>query len=670
MHWSEQIADKIIEARPDKDEYVCAAGISPSGSVHIGNFRDVATALFVARALLKRGRNARVLFSWDDFDRFRKVPKNVEAIAPGFEQYIGMPYCDVPDPFGCCSSYAEHFEKEFCEAIEKFGIALDYRHQSEMYRSGKYASDIIECLKKRGEIFDILESFRTQDAEEGARDAYYPVNIYCPSCERDTTHIVSLSEDCTQAEYTCACGYQGTFDFTKDFNCKLPWKVDWPMRWRYEGVDFEPGGKDHASPGGSYDTSKVIARKIFDIEPPLFQGYEFIGIKGVSGKMSSSSGLNLTPAYLLNLYQPEVILWLYAKTDPMKAFDFCFNDEILRQYATYDRMLGAVGTGKLQENDETTMELCAIEGRHVDAVPMSDLVQFGSIVNFDEALLEEIMQRTGRSFTRKDFGERLEKAQFWLSECDPASMYRLRTDRNWAYYARLDEIERKEVASLFEQLSAFEGSLDELQNLLYAIPKQFADAEVVENAKALKGIQTKFFRNVYNLLLDRDQGPRLYLFLAAFDKERYINLLDFSSQITSEEVESVLQAGRNALLAEQAEAAAAADADGFASLEDFEHLGLHVDEIIKVEDIEGSEKCFKITCKGSTGKRVIVSSAKDAYTAEDLLKKKILVVENLKPVEICGVMSNGMLLAAKCGKAQNYKILFADNSIPAGTPLF
>ena len=69
-------------------------------------------------------------------------------------------------------------------------------------------------------------------------------------------------------------------------------------------MDFEPGGKDHASPGGSYDTSRVISQKIFGYEAPLFQGYEFIGIKGATGKMSGSSGLNLTPDTLLKLYQP------------------------------------------------------------------------------------------------------------------------------------------------------------------------------------------------------------------------------------------------------------------------------------------------------------------------------------------------------------------------------
>ena len=101
MHWAEKLADKIIKRNPDKEEYVCAAGISPSGSIHIGNFRDIATSLFVAKALVKKGKKARLLFSWDEYDRFRKVPVNVKAVDPEneFEKYIGLPYTSVPNPF-------------------------------------------------------------------------------------------------------------------------------------------------------------------------------------------------------------------------------------------------------------------------------------------------------------------------------------------------------------------------------------------------------------------------------------------------------------------------------------------------------------------------------------------------------------------------------------------
>ena len=170
------IADQLIKKHLDKEEYVCAAGISPSGSVHIGNFRDIATSYFVVRALREKGKKARLLFSWDEYDRFRKVPKNVPE---EYSKYIGMPYCDVPDPFGCCSSYAEHFEREFERSLPKFGIEVDFRYQSKEYRSGRYNEEIIRALRSRGEIFDILDSFRTQDAVEGEREAYCPAIIYC-----------------------------------------------------------------------------------------------------------------------------------------------------------------------------------------------------------------------------------------------------------------------------------------------------------------------------------------------------------------------------------------------------------------------------------------------------------------------------------------------------------
>ena len=90
-------------------------------------------------------------------------------------------------------------------------------------------------------ISSIGTARRTRTEEE--RENYYPVSIFCPHCGKDSTKIVSLSDDCTKAHYVCECGHEGDYDFTKDFNCKLQWKVDWPMRWLAEGVDFEPGGK-------------------------------------------------------------------------------------------------------------------------------------------------------------------------------------------------------------------------------------------------------------------------------------------------------------------------------------------------------------------------------------------------------------------------------------------
>ena len=59
LTWAENIAHQVIARRPDKEEYVCAAGISPSGSIHIGNFRDIATSYFVVKALRSMGKKSR-----------------------------------------------------------------------------------------------------------------------------------------------------------------------------------------------------------------------------------------------------------------------------------------------------------------------------------------------------------------------------------------------------------------------------------------------------------------------------------------------------------------------------------------------------------------------------------------------------------------------------------
>ncbi len=670
MHWSEEIAQRIIARNPEKEEYVCAAGISPSGSIHIGNFRDVATSYFVVRALRRMGRKARLLFSWDEFDRMRKVPVNVAKVRDDFEKYIGCPYVDVPNPFEGeeGATYAAYFEKEFEDSIGKFGIDMDFRHQAEMYRSGKYRQYIIESLQKRGEIFDIIDSHRTQDAAEGERDNYYPVSIYCPVCGRDTTKITSLSDDCLKAEYECACGHHGTFDFSVDTNCKLAWKIDWPMRWMYEGVDFEPGGKDHASLNGSYDTSKDISKKIFGYEAPLFQGYEFIGIKGTTGKMSGSSGLNLTPETLLKLYQPEVILWLYSKTEPLKAFDFCFDDGILRQYFEYDRMLNEVREGKANDYTKSIMENTTVAGRDPVTVPMSLLVQLGSVVDFNVPMLETVFEKIGSDYKYEQFADRLERAKFWLEQCAPDQVNRLRPFRNWDVYEAMTEQEKQEIALLHEYLSKPGYTLDELNAELYAIPKRvFSD---LADDKALKAVQGAFFKNVYRLLIDKERGPRLYLFLYAIEAEKYLPLLDFSTPKTEAETAPVVVEE----VKEEKKQVVYGDPDPVAPVKDqiemdaFDAIDMRVCKIVKCSEIRKSHSCLKLVLDDGIGQRTIVSSIKSEYTPEELIGKKIIVLANLKPARFAGVTSEGMLLAAT-NNACGCKVIFVDDTVPVGTAI-
>ena len=669
MHWSDRIAEKIISRNPDKEEYVCAAGISPSGSIHIGNFRDIATSLFVVKALERRGKKAKLLFSWDEYDRIRKIPVNVARANSDMEKYIGTSYADAPNPFGTEEkTYAEYFEREFEASIARFGIKMDYRYQAQMNRSGKYKDYVIEALQKRGEIFDILDSFRTQDAQEGEREAYYPVSIYCPECGRDTTKITALSEDCTRADYVCKCGHRGVHDFRTDYNCKLAWKIDWPMRWKYEQVDFEPGGKDHASPGGSYETSKVIAEKIFQIQAPLFQGYEFIGIKGSTGKMSGSTGLNLTPDTLLKIYQPEIILWLYAKSEPNKAFDFCFDDGILRQYFEFDRQYKSWLEGTADEHVQDIMKSCLMFEEKIKLVPMSHLVQLGSIVDFNVEMLETVFAKIGTPYKYEDFKDRLDLARYWLENCSPENANKLCPVRNWEVYRGLDEKEKEAVSLLHQELSQNTYTLEELNTELYEIPKKIYGYE----AENLKGLQGTFFKNVYRLLLNKEKGPRLYLFLYAIEKEQYLGLLDFSTPVTEEEERAMAAPVEPEEVQEPERKVEYGDPDPVEpvgeeiSLEEFRKIDLRVCRVLKCVEIRKAHSCYKITLFDGIQERVIVSTLKKYYKPEELIGRKIIVVANLKPARLMGVTSQGMLLAAT-NNACGCQVVFVDDSVPEGT---
>src|SRR3989338_6423208 len=78
-HWARAVAEEVVKMFPDLDLYTVSSGISPSGTVHFGNFREIMTQYAVKLELEKLGKRVRFVFVWDDFDAMRKVPANVDA---------------------------------------------------------------------------------------------------------------------------------------------------------------------------------------------------------------------------------------------------------------------------------------------------------------------------------------------------------------------------------------------------------------------------------------------------------------------------------------------------------------------------------------------------------------------------------------------------------------
>ena len=103
-------------------------------------------------------------------------------------------------------------------------------------------------------------------------------------------------------------------------------------------------------------------------------------------------------------------------------------------------------------------------------------------------------------------------------------------------------------------------------------------------------------------------------------------------------------------------------------IEDFGKVELRVAKILSCEKVPKAKKLYKIQLDDGMGGRQIVSGIAQYYTPEELIGKKIIVVANLKPAKLCGVESNGMLLAGN-REDGSACVTFIDDSVPVGTRL-
>ncbi|MBW6442255.1 lysine--tRNA ligase [Patescibacteria group bacterium] len=519
-HWADRIAKKLIEVNKNKKKFILASGITPSGKVHIGNFRDIITSDLVCRSLKEKGYEAQIIFSWDDYDRLRKIPSNVPE---SFSQYIGMPLCEIPDPYGCHKSYSEHFASELEEVLPSLGIDLRFIRQSQMYKANEYYPLIKKAIQERKKIAKILGEFRTQGISEEELESYFPLQVYCRSCKKSNgTKIVDYDGE-SIITYSCDCGHHKTVDISKENVGKLSWKVDWPMRWGFESVDFEPGGSDHSSPGGSFETASKIAKEVLDINPPYFQGYAFVGIQGAS-KMSSSKGTSFTPKDLLKIYEPELLRWVFSRARPNKSLTLFFDSDLIRQYEEFDKKISSYHENKLSLVERREIEFSSTILREIPKVrnvPFRQITSFGQIVqgNFQE--LKKMYERIGEEYDEETLKRRLEKSSNWVNEFMPELKIVLREKPNVEYYNSLSSEEKEHIRKLSKEM-VNHWDLEKLTWLVYEIPKkiEFSDEEK-------KNSQRNFFKNVYHLLIDQDTGPRLPTFLIALGEEKSVKLLNF-----------------------------------------------------------------------------------------------------------------------------------------------
>ena len=523
-HWADQMADTIIREKGDLDSYTCASGITPSGTVHLGNFREIITVDLVVRALRSRGKNVRFIYSWDDYDVFRKVPANMPD-PEILEKYLRFPITEVPDTTNRNENYARHHEVDIEQQLPRVGIAPEFLYQASRYRANRYAEGMKKAMQMRETIKECLNEYRDDAHKMKPEDVYWPVAIFCGKCSKDTTNITGYDGE-YGISYKCECGHEETADIRTFKGAKLGWRVDWPMRWNEEKVVFEPGGKDHISPGGSYDTAKLVSKKIYGWDAPVTMRYDFVNLKGVPGKMSSSKGKVIALPDALDVYQAEVLRYLFAGTRPNTEFAISFDMDVLKVYEDYDKTERIVyGVDKAKNEDQFNKEkriymLSQIDGKIPETMPyqitfrmLTTLLQtYSGDIDAVIKSLKDVKPEQEERLRR-----RMACAWFWIQNSAPSCAEDfIFTIRNDGSKADLDETMSKAVSRVRDEvvpkLDTFTQD-KECQQAMYDIATDM-------------GIDAKqLFTALYQAVVAKDQGPRLGGFFRIIGKERLEKIL-------------------------------------------------------------------------------------------------------------------------------------------------
>jgi len=321
-------------------------------------------------------------------------------------------------------------------------------------------------------------------------------------------------------EYTCNCGYEGKVDIRKGGVGKLPWRVDWPARWKMLGVTFEPFGKDLGTVGGARDTGEKIVKEIYDYPAPKYTVYEFILLKG-KGAMHSSKGTALSSEEMLDMTPPEVLRFLLMNNQPTKHLMFDSGLGLLNLVDEYDKLervyFGQEEEIKGMKDFEKTYMLSQpydipktipfqLPYRH-----LVTLIQIGK--NWDE--VKKILIRTNqipkdkKNIDEEHLKQRTKHVSYWLENFAP-DMVKFNVKEKTPKVI-LDKNQKEFLTALNKSLSSCSWEGENIHNAIYSASEQ-------------QKIPIKLaFKTIYQIILGQEKGPRAGFFLSNLDKDFVIN---------------------------------------------------------------------------------------------------------------------------------------------------
>jgi lysyl-tRNA synthetase class 1 len=523
MHWFDELYPSIEAFLTGKDRVVCNAGLSVSGLQHVGRLRgEIVLNHFIAMRLRTGGRPVTqhlVLYTQDRWkgsaEQLARFSRNEGAT------YVGYRMIEVPDPEGCHDNWVEHFWEGFRGPMEDFAPGVETSRTTDLYRTEAMQTLVRELADKADILREVVNRYRPRNPYPAG---WIPFEPLCLSCRR-ISDSRALGFTNGEVEYTCECGGKGSSPLELG---KLNWRIEWPALWSLLEVDVEPFGKDHATPGGSRETSQVIAETILGRRAPFGIPYEWVGLAEGGkdqGDMDSSGFVGFGPQTWLEVADPEVLRFLFAAT-PIRRRLVLDLSQVDAYHQRYDQAEVAHYGGS--EDDGSRAYLLAqlaspqeerpfqLPYRHASMLaqvaPEGDRLGWSLERLKDTGLLDKEPERWERDRIRR----RLEQARRWARAWAPSQVrVEVQEELPADALANLPPTERDALLKLHEGLSDVPWQEEAIKDAMVRLTK--GDLPVSTQ---------RFFAALYTALLGKPSGPRAAPLLALLERAFVLRRLE------------------------------------------------------------------------------------------------------------------------------------------------
>ena len=533
MHWADELLAQGSQFVKGKSEVFVNAGLSVSGLQHVGRLRgEIVLSHIVARALREDGHRVQQSLVLYTQDQWEGTPQQIAEFADGSGgKYKSWRLIDVPDPFGCHAGWVDHYWEGFGNHLDDFAPEVQVVRTSDIYKRPEMKAIVEDLANRSEEVRTVFNKYRTRNPYP---PGWIPFEPLCLQCNRMGTARTIRVNDQSSVEYECECGGRGASPIERG---KLQWRLEWTALWQVLKVTIEAFGKDHATPGGSRDSCKEFASVLFGFEAPFGIPYEWVAYaeRGVDlGDMGSSDFKGFWPADWLAIGDAEVLRYIFL-VNPLNrriVLDLSKVDVYHDQYDAAERAFYA--SERTPDNEVLARSYELAQLSFLPKAPTFQLsyrhAAFLHQISPEAKRLEWCLARlkdTGM-LTRRltDFEvdrirRRIEQGALWVDRWSRENKVVLLQDLSNVIRSQLTAEDRESLRAYAERAESTEWREDAIKESMVSLTKD----------GRLPVATPRFFRNLYLVLLGKEDGPRAAPFLAVLDKKFVVSRLREAAKV-------------------------------------------------------------------------------------------------------------------------------------------